>query len=113
MCIDDIHQTRGLGICVQVNKAFTRLFGYNLKETHRLKDWFRRAFPEPGYRKEIIRGWLRDIRRAQRQGGVLPLSEDRITTKNGQVVMVEVGGDRKSTRLNSSHEWISRMPSSA
>ena len=24
-----------------------------------------------------------------------------------------VDGDRKSTRLNSSHEWISRMPSSA
>ena len=24
-----------------------------------------------------------------------------------------VGQDRKSTRLNSSHEWISRMPSSA
>ena len=27
--------------------------------------------------------------------------------------MAEVIGDRKSTRLNSSHEWISRMPSSA
>ena len=26
---------------------------------------------------------------------------------------VEVAEDRKSTRLNSSHEWISRMPSSA
>ena len=25
----------------------------------------------------------------------------------------ETSGDRKSTRLNSSHEWISRMPSSA
>ena len=25
----------------------------------------------------------------------------------------KVTGDRKSTRLNSSHEWISRMPSSA
>ena len=25
----------------------------------------------------------------------------------------DVKGDRKSTRLNSSHEWISRMPSSA
>ena len=24
-----------------------------------------------------------------------------------------MSGDRKSTRLNSSHEWISRMPSSA
>ena len=26
---------------------------------------------------------------------------------------VDEAGDRKSTRLNSSHEWISRMPSSA
>ena len=27
--------------------------------------------------------------------------------------LVIVSQDRKSTRLNSSHEWISRMPSSA
>ena len=26
---------------------------------------------------------------------------------------LRITGDRKSTRLNSSHEWISRMPSSA
>ena len=26
---------------------------------------------------------------------------------------ISIGTDRKSTRLNSSHEWISRMPSSA
>ena len=30
-----------------------------------------------------------------------------------KLVGFEVEGDRKSTRLNSSHEWISRMPSSA
>ena len=30
-----------------------------------------------------------------------------------QVTVDEMLGDRKSTRLNSSHEWISRMPSSA
>ena len=29
------------------------------------------------------------------------------------VTLAEGGADRKSTRLNSSHEWISRMPSSA
>ena len=29
------------------------------------------------------------------------------------VITARVDGDRKSTRLNSSHEWISRMPSSA
>ena len=31
--------------------------------------------------------------------------------ENGRVS--EEQSDRKSTRLNSSHEWISRMPSSA
>ena len=29
------------------------------------------------------------------------------------VLVLSALGDRKSTRLNSSHEWISRMPSSA
>ena len=35
---------------------------------------------------------------------------------NAQVFVffiITVAADRKSTRLNSSHEWISRMPSSA
>ena len=31
----------------------------------------------------------------------------------GHTVADTYSGDRKSTRLNSSHEWISRMPSSA
>ena len=31
----------------------------------------------------------------------------------GRPFMRQLGIDRKSTRLNSSHEWISRMPSSA
>ena len=35
-------------------------------------------------------------------------------TKGGSdLAFGEYGIDRKSTRLNSSHEWISRMPSSA
>ena len=32
---------------------------------------------------------------------------------NTEPVEVRFFADRKSTRLNSSHEWISRMPSSA
>ena len=55
--------------------------------------------------------------------------ENRLTTLNEQLRAVTTGmsqlttqaqeaelkrtRDRKSTRLNSSHEWISRMPSSA
>ena len=37
-----------------------------------------------------------------------------LTDTGGNVIAWEsAGGDRKSTRLNSSHEFVSRMPSSA
>ena len=41
-------------------------------------------------------------------GGVAGISDIRVLSLHA-----EDGIDRKSTRLNSSHEWISRMPSSA
>ena len=43
------------------------------------------------------------------QGGMKPIEALRCATWLGARYL----GDRKSTRLNSSHEWISRMPSSA
>jgi PAS domain S-box-containing protein len=92
MVIDDIHQTRHLGVCLEVNEAFTKLFGYGLKETQNLNDWFRKAFPESRNRNKIVREWLQDIRWARKHGGVMPLSEDRVRTKDGQEVVVEVGG---------------------
>ena len=92
MCIDDVRQTKNLGYCLQVNKAFTKLFGYTYGETYRLKDWFRRAFPDRRYRGRIVREWLRDIRWARKNGGVMPVAEDRIRTKNGREVVAEVGG---------------------
>ena len=35
------------------------------------------------------------------------------TAKFDETIELHLRTDRKSTRLNSSHEWISRMPSSA
>ena len=56
-------------------------------------------------------------------GGILFDAEARIYLREAQIAKekgvpvmlyaVGAGPDRKSTRLNSSHEWISRMPSSA
>ena len=42
--------------------------------------------------------------------GYLGLANREVDPKIGSIL---VQADRKSTRLNSSHEWISRMPSSA
>ena len=43
----------------------------------------------------------------------LELHIDFLNYNLGRPTIHENDGDRKSTRLNSSHEWISRMPSSA
>ena len=40
-------------------------------------------------------------------------SNTAVLTSNDLIVNLTERSDRKSTRLNSSHEWISRMPSSA
>jgi PAS domain S-box-containing protein len=92
MAIDDIHQSRGPKICLQINDSFKKLFGYSIKETRNLSDWFRRAFPDIQYRKKIIRKWEQDIRRARRNGGVIPAVEHRVRTKDKGEVVVEVGG---------------------
>jgi PAS domain S-box-containing protein len=92
MAIDDIHQSRGPKICLQINDSFKKLFGYSIKETRNLSDWFRRAFPDIRYRKKIIRKWEQDIRRARRNGGVMPAVEHRVRTKDKGEVVVEVGG---------------------
>ena len=92
MMIDDIHQSRGPKICLQINDSFKKLFGYSLKESRNLNGWFRRAFPDLQYRKKTIRKWQRDIRWARRNRGVMPVVEHRMRTKDGREVVVEVGG---------------------
>lgn len=92
MMIDDIHQSRGPKICLQINDSFKKLFGYSLKESRNLNDWFRRAFPDLQYRKKTIRKWEQDIRWARRNRGVMPVVEHRMRTKDGREVVVEVGG---------------------
>ena len=40
-------------------------------------------------------------------------ADSKLFNKSSKVVLAREGQDRKSTRLNSSHESVSRMPSSA
>ena len=55
--------------------------------------------------------WVRQVNEESlaRLGGVKEL----VVVPGAGHLFEEPGADRKSTRLNSSHEWISRMPSSA
>ena len=65
-------------------------------------------------------GDRRNVLDKYRYWKVSAIVADLDTKRHGLQIAIEnwqhdlnIGSDRKSTRLNSSHEWISRMPSSA
>ena len=53
-----------------------------------------------------------EARKKQEAKDKLPERVDALETANDDIILM-MAEDRKSTRLNSSHLWLSRMPSSA
>lgn len=43
-----------------INPKFKELFGYDLREIPDGKTWFRKAYPDPTYRHQVIHTWLAD-----------------------------------------------------
>lgn len=50
------------GVFQYINPKFRELFGYELNEVPNSKEWFRKAFPDPKTRKELISTWIGYLR---------------------------------------------------
>jgi PAS domain S-box-containing protein len=58
-----------LGVCLigkgaqykYINPKFIEMFGYTLEDIPTGHEWFKKAFPDPEYRKQVISAWLRDL----------------------------------------------------
>jgi len=44
-----------------INPKFVEIFGYTLDDTPTGRDWFRKAFPDRGYRHQVISNWISDL----------------------------------------------------
>jgi two-component system cell cycle sensor histidine kinase/response regulator CckA len=44
-----------------INPKFKELFGYDLKDVLEGRSWFRKAYPDPSYRREVIAAWVQDL----------------------------------------------------
>jgi two-component system cell cycle sensor histidine kinase/response regulator CckA len=44
-----------------INPKFVEIFGYTLDDTPTGREWFRRAFPDPEYRHQVISTWISDL----------------------------------------------------
>jgi PAS domain S-box-containing protein len=52
------------GRFIYVNPKFRELFGYDLDDTSDGRTWFRKIYPEPDYRHEVIAAWIQDLSRS-------------------------------------------------
>ncbi len=69
-----------------VNPRFVEIFGYDLNDVHNRAEWFRRAYPDPEYRKKVIVAWLERIESTmlgQKRSGVFT-----VTCKDGREKVV-------------------------
>jgi len=49
-----------------INAKFTELFGYTLDDIHTGRQWFKRAYPDEEYRKEVMTAWINDLKNSTR-----------------------------------------------
>jgi PAS domain S-box-containing protein len=45
-----------------INPKFRELFGYDLADIPDGKTWFRKAYPDPTYRHQVIEAWISDLK---------------------------------------------------
>jgi len=53
------------GVLVYINPKFKEIFGYTLEDIPKEKDWFKKAYPDPEYRKKVVAYWLNDLKKGR------------------------------------------------
>ncbi len=48
-----------------INPRFTEIFGYHLEDIPTGREWFRKAYPDQEYRRQVIRVWINDQKEAE------------------------------------------------
>ena len=66
-----------------VNPKFRELFGYDLNDLPDARTWFRKAYPDPAYRHDIISAWINDNDLGSFQPGEQISKETTVTCRDG------------------------------
>jgi len=69
------------------NKGFTKITGYPMEDIESLDVWFRKAYPDPIYRKKVLADWNTSTSQYE------AIREFKVTCKNGDIKDVEFRGN--------------------
>jgi PAS domain-containing protein len=68
---------------VFLNRAFIETFGYELLDIPTLEHWWKAAYPNEGYRKEVMMQWFENLEFARTHKTPFSAVEIVIRCKNG------------------------------
>lgn len=74
------------------NKRFETLFGYTYADVPTLEQWWLKAYPDPAQRAQISAGWTAAVAQAAETGQDIPTADYPVTTREGVVRTVGIGG---------------------
>ena len=74
---------------VYSNKSSLELFGYSADEVPDLETWWQRAYPDPEYRKCVVKEWIEGYRNMRETGKPYGPSEHRVSSTDGTVHDIE------------------------
>lgn len=72
-----------------LNDRFVEVFGYTLADIPDLATWFRRAYPDEFYRREVVEAWNADVERPRQVEKPIERREYRVTCKDGRECITE------------------------
>jgi PAS domain S-box-containing protein len=75
-----------------INPAFTRIFGYSASDIPTVLVWAGLAYPDPTYRHVCAGWWNEAVARARSSDGLIPSKEFQVTSKDGNVLDVDISG---------------------
>ena len=70
-----------------INPKFIEIFGYTLKDIPTGREWFRKAFPDPKNRKQVISTWISDLKKVK-SGDTRPRTFT-VTCKDGSKRVIQ------------------------
>lgn len=77
--------SRADGTMEYINNKFTEMFGYALSDIPTVEQWYRLAYPDEGFRREVVMPWARNVAAAKDGGAAAPSLEAPIVCKDGTV----------------------------
>ncbi len=72
------------------NQRFTELFGYTLADLPTLEAWWRRAYPDPEYRRRVTENWQAKVQRSAETRTETEPEELTVTCKDGSTRVVVI-----------------------